>query len=430
MSRDTFARVRTPLRGTVTVPGSKSVSNRALVCAALSPQPGSVEGIAEGDDTLRMVAGLKVLGARLDAAGGSVRIESAIQRNARGTATIDAGLAGTTSRFLTAVAAVCERETVITGAASLQRRPMGELHQLLRAMGATVTSAQDGYLPVTVSRGAMNVADVHRLEARGDVSSQFISGIMMIAPLCGGVELCLTGSVVSAGYIEMTARVMRSFGATVRVDRDARGLTVVVDAGEYHGTRFHVDADWSSSSYPFAAIALTGGEVLVPGLRTSSSQPEVVFADVLERMGCTVHADSAGVRVSREPHQPLRGVDVDMSEISDLVPTLAVIGACAEGTTRIRGVGFIRAKESDRLGDLANELAKCGVNVSVEDDGLTIHGASLRTAIVDTHHDHRLAMSLALLSLRQEGIVVDDAEVVAKSWPSYWTAMRSGLALA
>jgi 3-phosphoshikimate 1-carboxyvinyltransferase len=156
----------------------------------------------------------------------------------------------------------------------------------------------------------------------------------------------------------------------------------------------------------------------------------VVFADVLERMGCTVHADSAGVRVSREPHQPLRGVDVDMSEISDLVPTLAVIGACAEGTTRIRGVGFIRAKESDRLGDLANELAKCGVNVSVEDDGLTIHGASLRTAIVDTHHDHRLAMSLALLSLRQEGIVVDDAEVVAKSWPSYWTAMRSGLALA
>lgn len=429
MSRQSFPTVHEPIRGTVSVPGSKSVSNRALVCAALASQPSTVEGVAEGDDTMRMVAGLGTLGAQIELVGTSVHVGSGVQRHSGVDATIDAGLAGTTSRFLTAVAAVCERDTVVTGAASLQRRPMGELHDLLRAMGANVASEREGYLPVTVSRGAMRTADMHQLEARGDVSSQFVSGVMMIAPLCGGVELRLTGSVVSAGYIEMTASVMRSFGATVRVDEAARGLGVFVSPGEYRGTQYRVDADWSSASYPFAAVALTGGEVLVRGLRTDSSQPEVAFAGVLEQMGCKVHTDAEGVRLSRESTHALRGVDVDMSEISDLVPTLAVLGACAEGVTRIRGVGFIRAKESDRLGDLANELNKCGVDVSVEDDGLTIRGGALRSAVVYPHHDHRLAMSIALLSLRQGGIVIDDADVVAKSWPSYWAAMRSGLTL-
>ena len=427
VSQQTFSMVHAPLRGEVSVPGSKSVSNRALVCAALASPSSTVDGVAEGDDTTRMVGGLMVLGAHLDINGTSVRVSSPIARNAGGVATIDAGLAGTTSRFLTAVAAMCERETVITGAASLQRRPMGELHDLLRAMGARVASERDGCLPVTVSRGALRTAGVHQLEARGDVSSQFISAIMMIAPLCGGVDLRLTGSLVSARYIDMTAGVMRSFGAAVQVEHDARGRTVSIAPGEYRGTHYRVDADWSSASYPFAAIALTGGEVLVPGLRTDSSQPEAAFVGVLEQMGCKVRADAQGVRVSRDSTHALRGVDVDMSEMSDLVPTVAVMGACAEGTTRLRGVGFIRAKESDRLGDLAHELTTCGVDVEVEKDGLTIHGGALRSAVVYPHHDHRLAMSLALLSLRQDGIVVDDADVVTKSWPSYWDAMRTGL---
>ena len=388
-----------------------------------------MEGLAEGDDTMRMVAGLNALGARVELDGTSVRIGTGVNRESTDAATIDAGLAGTTSRFLTAVAAVCRRETLVTGAASLQRRPMAELHDLLRAMGARVTSERDGHLPTTVSGGDVGSGGVHRLEARGDVSSQFISGVMMIAPLCGGVELRLTGSVVSAGYIAMTADVMRKFGATVNLESGPRGLNVSVSPGEYRGTQYRVDADWSSASYPFAAVALTGGEVLVPGLRTDSSQPEVAFADVLGRMGCTIHVDAEGVRLARRTTQALLGVDVDMSEISDLVPTLAVLGACAEGTTRIRGVGFIRSKESDRLNDLARELHACGVEVLVEEDGLTIRGGGLRAAVVDPHHDHRLAMSIALLSLRCEGIVINEAEVVSKSWPSYWTAMRSGLTL-
>jgi 3-phosphoshikimate 1-carboxyvinyltransferase len=146
-------------------------------------------------------------------------------------------------------------------------------------------------------------------------------------------------------------------------------------------------------------------------------------------MGCTVHADESGVRVSRDPEHRLRGVDVDMAEISDLVPTLAVLGACAEGTTRIRGVGFIRAKESDRLGDLASELRKCGVDVSVADDGLDVRGGPLQAASIEPHHDHRLAMSLALLGMCRDGIEVRDPDVVSKSWPSFWTSMQGGLGI-
>ena len=167
----------------------------------------------------------------------------------------------------------------------------------------------------------------------------------------------------------------------------------------------------------------------MPGLRSDSAQPEAGFVDVLARIGCTVSEDATGVMVSRDAQRPLIGVDVDMAEMSDLVPTLAAIAACATSPTRIHGVGFIRAKESDRLGDLASELGACGALVEVHDDGLAITPRVLRSAVVNPHDDHRLAMSLALLGIRQAGIVVNDAPVVAKSWPTFWSTMRQGLGL-
>ena len=430
-----FHPVDDALHGTVAVPGSKSVSNRALVCASLAGGSSTITGLADGDDTTRMVIGLGVLGADIGHEGTTALVRAGIRPERRGEVTIDAGLAGTTSRFLTAVAALRGSATVITGAPSLRKRPMAELHDLLRQMGADVSSI-DGRLPVTVSRGALFVADSTDdeatrsvapivLHARGDVSSQFVSAVMMIAPLCGGVVVRLSGDVVSRSYLSMTAEVMRAFGVSCRMSSEE----ILVPHGAYRGTDFVVDADWSSASYPFAAVAIIGGTVRVDGLRASSSQPEAGFAAVLERMGCEVNADERGVVVSRDGAHALCGIDVDMSEMSDLVPTLAVLGASAVGTTRIRGVGFIRAKESDRLGDLATELRACGTDVVVEDDGLTIHPGPMRSATLRTHHDHRLAMSLALLSLRTKGITVDDPTVVAKSWPTFWEAMRVGLRL-
>jgi 3-phosphoshikimate 1-carboxyvinyltransferase len=336
--------------------------------------------------------------------------------------TVDAGLAGTTSRFLTAVSALRRNPVVVTGGESLRRRPMAQLHQLLRELGANVASDTGGGLPVTVS-GLVRSSNPRTLTARGDVSSQFVSAVMMIAPCIGGVRVVLEGPVPSYGYLSMTADVMTHFGARVSVSKNE----IVVGSEPYRAADFDVPADWSSASYPFAAAAIVGGEVRVLRLRRDGAQPEEDFVTVLEKMGCSVRVDTHGVTVSRDTRQPLRGIDIDMSAMSDLVPTLAVVAACASTPTRIRGVGFIRHKESDRLGDMAHELRACGVVATEHDDGLTIEPSELRGCTVRPHDDHRLAMSLALLSLREPGIAVDDASVVAKSWPSYWTAMREGL---
>lgn len=426
MSSDSFAAVTAPLHGVVRVPGSKSVSNRALVCAALAPGESRLTGVASGDDTSRMVAGLQQLGAEIEVGGDTVQVQRAIDRAGRDAVVVDAGLAGTTSRFLTAVAALRVGESTITGDAGLLRRPMGELHRLLRDIGASVTSEREGFLPVTIAGSPEpHVGRAGDITARGDVSSQFISAIMMIAPLLGGLRINVQGVVVSRGYLAMTARIMESFGVAVQLASDH----IAVASGPYRAGAFHVDADWSSASYPFAAVAIATGEVTVPGLRSDSPQPEAEFVDVLARMGCTVSEDATGVMVSRDAQRPLLGIDVDMADMSDLVPTVAAIAACATSPTRIRGVGFIRAKESDRLGDLANELSACGAQVEVHEDGLSITPRALQPAVVHPHDDHRLAMALALVGLRQAGVVVSDAAVVAKSWPTFWSTMRQGFSL-
>lgn len=435
MATESFVAQTAPLRGTVQVPGSKSISNRALVCAALAPGETHLRGIASGDDTRKMIEGLRTLGASLIMAGGNsereLRVTGPIAHTDTAALTVDAGLAGTTSRFLTAVAALREGPTTITGAPGLRARPMGELHRILRHIGAVIEGEHAGLLPVIVRSGglqlaaSMSVPMRHELSVRGDVSSQFISALMLIAPCIGGLRVRLDGPVVSSGYLEMTGTVMCEFGADVSVS------ATVIEIGDkpYHAARMVVDADWSSASYPFAAVAIVGGEVRVPNLCSNGSQPEEAFLDVLAQMGCKADVGSGGVLVHRGPASTLRGVDVDMSAISDLVPTVAAIAACASSPTRIRGVGFIRAKESDRLGDLAHELAACGAGVVVHDDGLTIEPRELRAATLQPHDDHRLAMSLSLLGLRTAGIAVTDADVVDKSWPEFWSAMRAGFNL-
>ncbi len=433
MTIESFSPLPGGVAGVVRVPGSKSVSNRALVCAGLAAEESRVHGVASGDDTTRMIAGLRALGAQLTTIPGEqmsatdVHVQRAIDRSATHSVRIDAGLAGTTSRFLTAVAAVRAGSTTITGGTGLLRRPMADLHQMLQALGASVHAEREGYLPVSVvGRVApQSSKNVHELDARGDVSSQFMSAIMMVAPLVGGVRIRMHGEVVSREYLTMTAHVMRAFGATVSMTPNE----IVVAGGTYTGCNFTVDSDWSSASYPFAAVAIAGGSVTVPGLRKETTQPEVAFIEVLTNMGCTVRHDGGSVTVLRDARQPLMGLDVDMSAMSDLVPTVAAMAVCATTRSRIHGVGFIRAKESDRLGDLANELAQCGANVEVEPDGLLITPATLHAADVHPHDDHRLAMSLALLGLQTPGIKVHDADVVAKSWPNFWQSMRSTFTL-
>ena len=433
MATKGFSPRHAALSGAVDVPGSKSVSNRALVCAALADGVSFLHGVADGDDTRRMIAAAQVLGASVELHEDSVQVRGPIDRSATSHVVLDTGLAGTTSRFLTGVAALRRGRTTVTGEPGLRARPMGELHRLVRALGATVSAEREGFLPVTVegldlASSARQGAEPAVLTARGDVSSQFISAIMLVAPLLGGVRIRLEGPVVSREYLHMTAAVMQSFSANVLV-RDGE---IEVAGGNYRATTFVVDADWSSASYVFAAVAIAGGSATVPKLRVDTAQPEARFLEVLKAAGCSVRVrgDAQGVEVSRDMSRPLAGVDVDMSDMSDLVPTMAAIAACASSPTVIRGVGFIRSKESDRLGDLAAELCKCGVRTEVQPDGLRIEPRPLRSSVLVPHDDHRLAMSLALLGLVQPDVSVEDPDVVGKSWPNFWSAMSSGLGLA
>jgi 3-phosphoshikimate 1-carboxyvinyltransferase len=415
-----------PVVADVAVPPSKSIVNRALVCAALAAGTSEITGVAPGDDTAAMIGGLQRLGCGIgirleggqqvaDIAGTGGMLEPGPMR-------LDAGLAGTTSRFLTALCTLGTGEYTIDGAPPLRARPMGPLHDGLAALGATVRTAEtEGHLPVTVA-GPLRRADAVMMP--GDVSSQYVTALMLIAPyIPGGLKLWLSSGLVSRPYLEITRSVMGAFGVG---DVDIRDRHVTVGAGEYLATDYVVEPDASSASYPLAAAAMVGGAVSVRGLGATSVQGDARFVDLLAAMGCSVVAGASDTVVMRRRDTPLRGIDVDMSDISDLVPTLAVVATQAVTPTRISGVGFIRGKESDRLGDLAGELRKTGAVVTVEPDGLLVEPTDqLHGARLETHHDHRLAMAFGLLGLVVDGIEIVDPSVVSKSWPSYWDALAA-----
>lgn len=404
----------------VSVPGSKSIANRALICAALARSESVISNCAPGDDTEAMIDALQILGVGIERNADKVRVSGTLNLEATHELQLNAKLAGTTSRFLTALCSLRAGTTTIDGDATLRMRPMLDLHKALRDLGARVSPVNnDGYLPVRVCRGDQWQAKV---AVSATMSSQFTSGLMMIAPrLPSGLEIVLSQEVVSRGYIEMTVGVMRAFG----VNTDFSGNQIWVSPGEYQGTNFTVEPDGSSASYPFGAVAISGGSVTIEGLSRNSLQGDVEFVDLLARMGCDVSESHEGLQLSRQKERPLRGIEVDMSQISDCVPTLAVVAMFAETPTQISGVGFIRTKESDRIGDLIGELRKLGANISETHDGMVIAPASLHGASLETHHDHRLAMAFALIQREVDGVVINNPEVVSKSWPNYFDTLRS-----
>lgn len=416
-------RLAGPLDASVRVPGSKSIANRVLVCAALAEGASRVSNVPDGDDTRALVGCLRTLGLDVDdqtgdQTGDAVRIDGVGTAWSSEPRTLFAELAGTTSRFVTAVAALGSAPITIDGRPPLRARPFGPLHEALRQIGVDVSPGERfGNLPATVT----GPPTTGRVEIRGDVSSQYVTALMLIGPeLPGGLDLRLTTPLISRPYVEMTAAVMAWFGIT---DVDVATDRIRVGPGAYVPADVAVEPDASSAGYPLALAALCGGSITVPGLGEGALQGDARFADVLGAMGCSVTRDADQVTVAGS--DVLLGVDIDMADISDLVPTVAVVAAFASTPTRIRGVGFIREKESDRLGDLSAELRRAGVDVDETDDGLEIRPSAtlLRPARLATHHDHRLAMAFGVLGSASDGIVVEDPDVVSKSWPAFWTML-------
>jgi 3-phosphoshikimate 1-carboxyvinyltransferase len=410
-----------PPDATVRLPGSKSITNRALVVAGLAGGRSRLDGVLFADDTEAMLECLRRLGAGVEAdpESASVVVDGLDGVLPPGPADLYAGQAGTTARFLLPVLATGPGPYRLDADPQLRARPMGPGIQAVRSLGATVDEVERrGHLPVVVRGGRGGRGGGGSVRVSGNVSSQFLSGLLLAGPLlAGGLEVEVTTSLVSRPYSAMTVGVMAGFG--VAVDHPAPGRYVVPPAG-YRPTDFRVEPDASTASYFLAAAVMTGGRVTVVGLREDSLQGDVGFVDVLTRMGATCEWGRDGVTVTAPSNGDLQGIEADLRDMSDTAPTLAALAVFASGATRVRGIGFTRRKETDRVRAVVRELRRCGIEATEDEDGFTVRPGPVRPAVVEPEGDHRIAMAFALLGLRVEGIAVAEPDCVAKSFPGYW----------
>ena len=431
-----------PFGATLRPPGSKSLTNRALLLAALAKGRSKLTGVLFADDSRRMIEALQTLGFTLDIDEPSCRITVHGKRGdipARGGgAALDLGNAGTAMRFLTAACCLGMGEFTLDGIARMRERPIGELVDPLIKLGADIEYlGEAGYPPVKVIAEPPGLLGGH-LTLSPTLSSQFISALLMVGPyMQRGLEIEFEGPVTSLPYVKMTLNLMKQFGAAFEADTGYRA--VHVPAGRYRATDYWVEPDASNASYFLAAAAVVpGSRCTVEGLGSRSLQGDAEFCDVLGRMGCSVDQTLNATTVTA-PHRGvgtsggggsgggasggLKGIDVDLNAMPDMAQTLAVVALFADGPTAIRNVGNLRVKETDRLAALETELTKLGANVEVISNDLHITpppGGALTPAAIDTYDDHRMAMAFAVAGLRSPGVTINDPGCVDKTFPDYF----------
>jgi 3-phosphoshikimate 1-carboxyvinyltransferase len=405
-----------PIVGSIRPPGSKSLTNRALVVAALAEGVSTLSGVLDSRDTEVMIESLRRLGVSIDQsrADRTATVTGCAGRITASSADLWLENSGTSIRFLTAVCALGHGQFRLDGNTRMRERPIGDLLDSLRQFGISVQSELGTDCPPVVVLGHGMPGGMTSVNA--GVSSQFLSAMLMVAPCSSGsVEIQLTGPLVSEPYIEMTLDVMSQFGVTV--DRTTPGV-YRVSPQPYRGRAYSIEPDASAASYFFAAAAVTGGEVTVEGLTATALQGDVHFVEALEQMGCVVTWGDQSITVRGA--EKLIGIDIDMNAISDTAQTLACVAPFAQGPTRIRNVAHMRHKETDRVGAVVAELTKLGLQVDEHPDGMTIYPGPLDAGTVATYDDHRMAMSFSLLGLRVPGIVIADPGCTSKTYPDYF----------
>jgi len=394
------------------VPGSKSITNRALVLAALAEGESRLEGVLHSDDTRYMREGLEALGISVTDAGPTTLIVQGGRSRLRApNGPLFVGNSGTTVRFLAAVAALVDGKVELRGDEAMARRPIKDQVEGLEQLGVRV-DCPTGCPPLTVFGGRLPAG---RLSMPGERSSQYFSALMLAAAGAeGDVEIRVEGRLVSRPYVEITRRMVADFGG--RVDEVDGGF--VVQRASYVARRYSIEPDASSASYPFALAAATGGVITVPDLGTGALQGDYHFVDVLEQAGAEVTRETDRTIVRGRP--PLSGIDVDMHDISDTVMSLAAIAPLSAGPIRIRNVENIRIKETDRLAAVAAELERLGQGVTTTRDSLAVEPRPVTPALVKSYADHRMAMSFAVLGLARGGVTIEDPGCVAKTYPGFW----------
>lgn len=416
------------ITGTVRPPGSKSLTNRYLACAALADGESVLRGASLSDDVQAMCDGLRGLGIEVTILEGrdALHVHGRKGNLLAEHAAINVGHAGTAMRFLAALTCLGYGEFLLDGSARMRARPIGDLVDALRSLGARIEyELEEGFPPLRVHAQGLAGGEIG---FRAPPSSQYISALLMVAPYAKrDVLIRIDGDLPSRPYVDMTCDVMRSMNADLIMSDDARRFVIPAHQ-RYQPAAYDIEPDASGATYFWSAAAVTGGSVHVAGLTRASRQGDARFVDVLQQMGCLVDESAAGLTVAAPPDGQLRAIDVDLNAMPDTAQTLSVVALFADGPTSIRNVPNLRIKETDRIAALAAELTKLGARVEPRDDGLTIHPpAQVQSATIDTYDDHRMAMSLALAGLAGAAVTIRDADVVTKSVPNFFDLLH-GLA--
>jgi 3-phosphoshikimate 1-carboxyvinyltransferase len=410
-----------PIQSTIRPPGSKSITNRALPLAALAAGRSVLTGVLNSDDTQYMIESLRRLGIQIetDWDRDRVTVDGCGGQFPNSSAELFIGNSGTTIRFLTAILGFHGGTFRLEGIDRMHERPIGALVEALVQIEANVKAESAGDCPpVSIESDR---AGGGTIKVKGNVSSQYLSGLLMAAPLAsGGITIEIDGPLISKPYVTMTIEVMKSFGVQVQSNESLSHFQIAGDQA-YAANDYQIEPDASAASYFWGAAAICGGTATVQGLGRDSLQGDVGFVDCMQQMGCEVTWAADGITVAGPA---TIGIDIDMSNVSDTVQTLASVALFVDGSTTVRNVAHNRVKETDRIGNLAIELRKFGAKVDEHPDGLTIHPRPLGPATIETYDDHRMAMSLALVGLNQSGVEILDPGCVAKTYPNYFADLQ------
>ena len=406
------------LDATVSVPGSKSLTQRALIAAALANGRSTLHGVLESEDTHYSSGALMQMGIAIEKSGSTWSVTGRGGRIDTPEEDIYLGNNGTATRFLTSVAALGDGEFVIDGDERMHQRPIEPLLKALEGWGVDIESIHgSGCPPLSIISGGIDGG--HTVLPEGK-SSQYLSSLLLVAPFARKrAELTVSGEVLSKPYVVMTLQVMEDFGIGVEAAPDLSRFSI--PQGVYQARKYNIEGDASNASYFWAAAAVTGGRVTVDNVPVPSLQGDAMLVPLFGRMGCNVIRKGGGITV--EGAERLEGISVDMGNMPDVVPTLAVVAAFAEGETEITNIAHLRIKECDRLSAVVNELGRMGVRVDEYPDRMVVHGQGGRNmhgAEIKTYDDHRMAMSMAVAGLRVPGVKITGEQCVAKSFPDFW----------
>ena len=416
---------------TISVPGSKSYSHRIAIAASLASGTSEIHNMLKSEDTTHTLSALEQLGAQIQQNNQKTTITGMFQSDAAPPPAtgsepepipIYTGNSGTTMRLITAVAALCPGTYHLYGTERMHERPIGELLDALGQLSVKAVSVNNNNCPPVEITGPLSTGGIVDLDC--SVSSQYLSALLLIAPhLKTGLEINITKGLVSKPYVEMTIDVLNRFG--IEAHRKGNSYFRVPGRQNYTPGTYIVEPDCSQAGYFWAAGAITGTPVTVSDISKHSRQGDINFIRVLKDMGCKIEETDNGITVSREDigdgaKKPLTAVTVDMQDMPDLVPTLAVVAAFARGKTVIKNVAHLAAKESDRLAAVVTELTKMGISAKRTKDGLAITGGTPKGAVIETYNDHRIAMSFALTGLVVPDVTIANPGCVEKSFPAFW----------